>query len=36
MFQSQMKSVWEIGTFIIALAQEWTKLMTLDSCFKKQ
>jgi hypothetical protein len=34
--ESVMKSVWEIDTFIIGLAQKRTKQMTLDSFFKKQ
>jgi hypothetical protein len=34
--ESVMKSVWEIDTFIIGLAQKHTQQMTLDSHFKKQ
>jgi hypothetical protein len=34
--KSVMKSVWEIDTFIVGMAQKRTKQMTLDSYFKKQ
>jgi hypothetical protein len=34
--ESVIKSVWEINTFIIGLAQKRMKQMTLDSYFKKQ
>jgi hypothetical protein len=34
--EAVMKSVWEIDTFLIGLAQKHTKQMTVDSYFKKQ